>query len=128
MEVLRAMNEKPPEAIITSMSGTYTFQRNLGLPFLTDVVETLGAAGVPELDDQHDFTRPPWWSGRGSEGPTAFLDPVTFVFSLCLFSRTPLAEWAIGRVCYLVWDKAAKPAVTRLLGRRADGGADTRTI
>lgn len=120
--------DPPAQAITTSMSGTVTFQHDLAFPFLKDVVEALGEAGIPELDDSHNFTEPPWWQGRTSQPPTAFLDPVSLGISLLLFSRTPVGEWAIDRVCDTLWEKAAKPALRQLIGKRnpgSSGGADT---
>ena len=117
--------DPPFEAIVTSMSGTVSFQSEHAFPFLKEVVETLDEAGIPELDASHGFSTPPWWRDGASQ-PTAFLDPVGLGISLVLFSRTPVGEWAIDRFCDTVWEKAAKPAVRRLFGRPAgDGAAST---
>lgn len=121
--------EQPTEAIITSMRGSLTFQHDLAFPFLTEVVEALDDVGIPELDDSQNFTPPSWWEERKTtQLPTAFLDPVSLVVAIVLFSRAPAGAWAIDRICDTLWEKAARPALTGLVGKRkpgSSGGSNT---
>ena len=124
------MHTDPPvEAIAASMSGDPSFQSELAFPFSKEVVKSLSEAGVPELDDSHDFSPPPWLAARAGQPPTAMLDPLSLGVSLVLFSRTPAGEWAIEKICETLWEGAAKPALRRLFGRREPGTrAATETV
>ena len=114
------MQEQPPDdiakAVRCGLGGPTSFHEEVGLPFVKELVEELGAEGFDENLEAFDIPVDIMPSQKVKVTNVFGVDDAIFV-GVSIYLAGKVGSWALGRVCSSIYDGKIKPALKRLAGK-----------
>ena len=114
------MQEQPPDniakAVRCGLGGPTSFHKEVGLPFVKELVEELGAEGFDENLEAFDIPAGVMPSREFKATNVFGVDDVIFI-GVSIYLAEKVGSWALGRVCNSIYDGKIKPALKGLAGK-----------